>query len=97
MAVIKGHSIFRPRTTQNVAFTGTSARTTNAIGNFIQVVRLVATQACYVRVGNSTVAATTADFLLPANTVDYIIVDPGSFIAAIQVSAGGTLSVTECN
>ena len=94
---IKGHSIFRPRTTQNVAFTGTSARTAAGVGNFIQVVRVCATAACWIRVGNSTVVATTSDIYLPANTVDYLIVDPGSFIAAIQASAAGTLNVTECN
>lgn len=96
MSNIKEHGIFRPKTTQKVAYTGTSARTANPVGNFIQVVRLIATSACYVKEGTSTVTATTNDMYLPAGVAEYFIVSPGNYIAAIQVSAGGTLDVTEC-
>ena len=83
-------------TNQNITVAGTSAATSNAFGADTRVVRLAATTACYISIGSSP-TATSANAILPANTVDYIIVEPSDKIAALQVSAGGALSVTECS
>lgn len=79
---------------QTASYTGTSAAITNAVGDGVNVVRLVATSACHIKVAVTPVA-TTSDMLLPANTVQYLAIAPGQKVAAIQNSAGGTLHVTE--
>lgn len=83
-------------TNQNVTVAGTSAATANALGADTRVVRLAATTACYIAIG-TTPTATTSNPILPAGAVDYVIVEPSDKIAALQVSTGGVLSVTECS
>lgn len=82
-------------TTQSAAFTSSSAQVTNPFGSQTYQVRVVATSACFIKIGNGTLTATTSDVYLPAGVVDYVIVTPGESIAAIQASASGTLYVTE--
>jgi hypothetical protein len=84
----------RPGTHQSVAFTGTAGTITNALtaGNYM--VRVVATSACYIAIGGAP-TATAAGVYLPANVPEYFTLSPGEKISAIQVSAGGTLHVTE--
>lgn len=79
---------------QIAAFTASSAAITNAVGDGVTIVRLVATAACHIKVGVTPVA-TSSDMLLPANTVQYLAISPGLKVAAIQNSAGGNLHVTE--
>lgn len=79
---------------QTAAYTASSAAISNAVGDGVSVVRLVATSACHIKVAVTPVA-TSSDMLLPANTVQYIAIAPGQKVAAIQNSAGGTLHVTE--
>lgn len=88
------NTVYRPVTTQKVTTSGTSAATSNAIGNGIYVVRLVCTEECYIAIGASP-TATANDFLLPADTVEYFGIRGGQKVAALQVSTGGTLFVTE--
>lgn len=80
--------------TQTAAFTGTSAAISNAVGSQTRVVRLYATQDCYVAVGASP-TATTSDMPLPAGAIEYIKINPGEKVAAVQISTGGNLHVTE--
>jgi hypothetical protein len=79
---------------QNVAYTTTAGTIASGIGLGCTVVRVVATTDCYIKVDKSP-TATTSDVLLPASDPEYIIVNPGEKISAIQVSSGGTLNVTE--
>lgn len=58
-------------------------------------VRLVATTACHIKIGGSTIAATSSDALLPANTVEYLQIYPGEFVSVIRDSADGILYATE--
>lgn len=85
---------YRPVTTQVVAFTGTSAASSNAFGAGINVVRLVASSACHIKFDGSP-TATTSDVYLPADWPEYFVVTQGQKVAAIQASAGGNLIVTE--
>ena len=83
---------------------GTSTQTTTTLSGFIDAVRLVCTAACYVAIGASpqTAAftagnATGQDIYLPADTPQVFRVPRSTqnVIAAIQVSSGGTLYITE--
>lgn len=88
--------IMRPGTTQEITTSGSSAVTTNPIGDHIHVVRLCATAACRYAIGiPASVAAGATGTYLPANVVEYIQVRPGEKVAAIQDVGAGKLSVTE--
>jgi hypothetical protein len=81
----------RQGVTQTLAVTSTSGAITNAFGAQTYQVRLVATAACNIAIGNSPTASTTST-LLPANTQMTFTVTPGQSIAAV---GSGTLFVTE--
>lgn len=57
------------------------------------VVRLVATTNCYVAFGAAP-TATAASMYLPANMPEYFVVNSTDAVAALQVSAAGTLFIT---
>jgi len=79
---------------QNVAYTGTAGTVENTITSGVQKVRVCATSACYIVIGVSP-TATAAGIYLPADTPEYFTIGPGEKVSAIQLSAGGTLHVTE--
>lgn len=81
-------------TVQNVAYTGTAGTITNAVGLGTMRVRLLSTTDCYIQI-NKAPTATTSDVYLPGLSAEYVIVNPGEKVSALQVSAGGTLNVTE--
>jgi hypothetical protein len=94
MSKLGQQSHYKPKTHQSVAYTGTAGTITNGIGAQIQVVRIVSTSACYVAFGVSP-TATTSSIYMPADKPEYFTVAPGDKVSAVQVSAGGTLHVTE--
>lgn len=82
-------------TSQKLAFTGTSARS-SAFGPHTTVVRVCATADCHIINGPTpTAAADGTCMFLKAGVVEYIGVAPGDKIAAIQDSTGGNLFITE--
>lgn len=81
-------------THQSVAYTGTAGTVTNVIGAQIYKVRVVVTSAAYIKIDNSP-TATTSDPYMAADSPEYFSITPGQKVSAIQVSAGGTLHVTE--
>lgn len=81
-------------TTQNVAFTAASAQSTAIGGTGHKLVRLIATQDCWVRQAANPTAVTT-DTFIKAGVPEYFIVKGGNKIAAIRNSADGTLNITE--
>lgn len=83
----------RNGTTQAVAYTGTAAASTNAFGSQTYMVRIVANSACHYVIGGAPVAVVT-DAFLPANWVEYITVNPGEKISAIQAATGGLITAT---
>lgn len=86
---------FRLGTTQAVAYTGTSATSTNAFGAETYQIRVVANSACHIKVVEAAGgAATTSDPLLPANWVDYLGVSPGQKISAIRAASDGLVTAT---
>lgn len=85
---------YKAGTHQTVSYTGTAGTISNATGNTTQVIRVVATTACYIAIGSSP-TATTSDIYMPANVPEYFVVPPSSKVSAVQVSSGGALHVTE--
>lgn len=81
-------------THQSASYTGTAGTITNVIGTQVRQVRVVVTSAAFVKVDN-TPTATTADVYMAADSPEYFTCSPGQKVSAIQVSAGGTLHVTE--
>jgi hypothetical protein len=83
-------------THQSKAYTGTAGTIDNAISAGVTEVRVVVTSAAYIKIGPSP-TATTSDVYLPADKPEVFTVSPGNSekVSAVQVSAGGTLHVTE--
>jgi hypothetical protein len=79
--------------TSALAFTGTSAQSA-VVGENTFVVRLVATEPCFVAIGANP-TATVSSAYLPAGVVEYFAITPGHRVAALQASSGGTLYVTQ--
>jgi len=85
----------RLRTPLSVAYTGTAGSTSN-VGTQTYKVRVLVTTDAYIKIhGSAEAAATTSDTYLPALSAEYFTITPGQRVSAIQVSAGGTLQVTE--
>lgn len=78
---------------ENVAYTGTAAASA-AFASGINHIRIVATTAAYYKIAGTPVA-TSNDTYLPANVIEIIRVNPGQKISFIQVSSGGTASVSQ--
>jgi hypothetical protein len=77
----------------NVTTSGSSAQS-GAVGADTTLVRLVATEACYVAIGDNP-TATSSSMYLPAATPEYFGIGGGQKVAALQVASGGVLNVTE--
>ncbi len=89
-----GMSAFRLGTHQSVAYTGTAGTITNGFSSGTQYVRVIATSACYLKIGTIP-TATTDDVYLALGVPEVFVVNPGEKASAIQASAGGSLHVTE--
>ena len=84
----------RLETHQSVAYTGTAGTIATAISTGVHAVRVIVTSAAYVVIGSSP-TATTSDVYMPAGLPELFKINPGEKVSAVQVSAGGTLHVTE--
>lgn len=80
--------------TQNVAYTGTAGTITNGISTAIQRVRVLTTTDAFIKIGDSP-TATTSDAYMTGLIPEYFTITPGQKVSAIQVTAAGTLYVTE--
>lgn len=81
-------------THQSVAYTGTAGTIANVVTDQVTKIRVIVTSAAYVKVDKAP-TATTSDVYMPADSAEYFTVSAGMKVSAIQVSAGGTLHVTE--
>jgi hypothetical protein len=79
--------------TQTIAYNA-SVAITNAFGPETYQLRLVADSACCYRIGDGAQTATIADPLLPANSIEYVIVSPGQRISAIKAATDGLVTTT---
>jgi len=87
-----GHG--RELTTQTIAIGGSSAAASNPFGAQTRQVRIVANTACNVQIGDGVATATAGSPFLPANWVEYVMVTPGEFIAAIEAASNGLVTAT---
>jgi hypothetical protein len=81
-------------THQSVAYTGTAGTITNVVASQTYKVRVLVTTDAYIKIGNSP-TATTSDVYMAAFEPEYFTITPGQKVSAIQVTAGGSLHVTE--
>lgn len=79
---------------QNVAYTGTQGAVTTGVTTGISKVRVVVTTDAFVTTDGTTPSSTSGAYV-PALSPEYFTVTAGQKPAAVQVSAGGTLYVTE--
>ena len=78
---------------QNVTIGGFSHQST-AFAASTEIIRIVATVACWIEVGLNPTATDTKTYL-PAGVVEYLNTQGGWKIAALQAASAGTLNVTE--
>lgn len=80
---------------QVVAYTGTAGTSTAITA---RLVRVVTTSNAWVQAGASPTAqaATAGSIYSPANVVQYIPINSGWKVSAIQDTASGNMSVTPC-
>jgi non-ribosomal peptide synthetase component E (peptide arylation enzyme) len=88
---------YKPDANQKVTIGAASAAIANAVGNYIQVVRIVSSVDSYVKIGKSgeEPVATSNDMFVKAGVPEYFSIAPGAKVAFLQVSGGGTGYVTE--
>lgn len=79
----------KPKLTRTVAVAAT-ANTSDPLTS--QIVRVISTSTCYVRVGTG---AKNNDMLLIANEAEYFAVAEGDVISVIRDASDGTLYITE--
>lgn len=87
------NAIARNSTTQTVPYTGTAAASTNAFGTQTRQIRVVSNSACHILVSGAPTAAATDPFL-PANWIEYLTVNPGEKISAVQAATNGLVTAT---
>jgi hypothetical protein len=92
MAHIGG--VFRLGSTQTVAFTSTSVAQTTALQAGTNVVRVISSTNCHIKIAKDP-TATTSDAKLPPGVPEYFAVTAGQKVAAIRTTTSGTLYVTE--
>jgi hypothetical protein len=88
------YGVGRLSTHQSVAYTGSAGTIASAVGAQTYKVRVLTTTDAFIKIDNSP-TATSSDVYLPALQAEYFHITPGQKVSAIQVSAGGTLHVTE--
>lgn len=85
-----------PGVCQSLAFNSSSAQATNAFQKTTTLIRIFATADCFIKMGaNPTALIDGTSYFVPGGIVDFIGVNPGDKIAAIQSTANGTLYIAE--
>jgi len=86
--------IFEDGVTQNVAYTDTAGVITNPVADGVRLVRVWCTTNAHIATGSAP-TATTANKPITGLVAEYIPLEPGEKVSAVQVSANGSLYVTE--
>jgi hypothetical protein len=82
---------------QAIAYWSTAAIITSAFGPETYQIRLCANSACHYLISEAAnvIAATVSNAsFLPANVIEYIIVQPGQKLSVIQAATGGLVTAT---
>jgi hypothetical protein len=87
------HLAMRPKSTQKINSTGTSAQSAKISDNIFYV-RVAADAACHIEIGvNPT--ATTSSIYLPADDYEYFKISPGEKVAVIGTVNAYITELTE--
>lgn len=80
-----------------VLTTSGSSQQSNSVSDQTSIVRLFCTKDCFIAIGPNPVVDTsgTTGAFLPGGIIEYFGINPKDKIAVIQVSASGTLYITE--
>lgn len=84
--------VLKPISTEKLAITTTaaSAATRNLSTN---VMRIIADTPCFYRLDGT---ATTSHVYLPADTIEYIKVEPDDTLSVITATGSGSMYISEC-
>ena len=95
MSVIYRKGAYYPGTTQNKTTTSTNV-VTSAFGSTTSIVRVAVQNDTYVKpVTTTSTTATVSSMIIPAGGVEFFAVDPGTYVACLQVASSGWISITE--
>ena len=95
MSVIYRKGAYYPGTTQNTT-TNTSSYYTSAFGPKTTIVRVAVQNDTYVQpTATTATTATVSSMIIPGGGVEFFAVNGGTYLAHLQVSSGGWISVTE--
>lgn len=83
-----------PGTSQKVAFSSVSSQSA-ALGSSTTLVRVMASQNCYLAFGANPTATTSTSLFLPTGVIEKFGVTSATKIAVIRDSADGNLYITE--
>lgn len=86
--------VFVPDPDNQASINFGTASASTAIPSTSRVFRLHADQACFINFGTGSATAATSDMPFDAGTEVIGIPEPYNYIAAIQNSTGGTLTIT---
>lgn len=91
---LRGHPIqtLAPEVTAVLSFGAASNRV--ALPSGAELVRIGATQDCYIEFGNGSVTASGSSIFMPKGSEIFRVPDGATHIAALQFNAGGQCSVT---
>ena len=81
--------------TQTITSSGTSAATSNGVGAQVSDVLITATQNVYLTFGLAPTATASTGLFLLKDWPTYFSIHGGEKVAALQVSSGGTVYVSE--
>jgi hypothetical protein len=86
---------YYPGTTQNQTTT-TSSQYTNAFATGTSIVRIAVQNDTYVQPATTTATtATVSSMIIPANGVEFLALNGGTYLAHKLVSTAGWISITE--
>jgi hypothetical protein len=95
MAVILKNGAFYPGTTQN-SITSSTSVVTSAFGPTTSIIRVAVQNDTYVQpVASTSTTATINSMIIPGGGVEFLTVPYNSYLAHLQVSSSGWISVTE--
>lgn len=82
-------------TTQVITTTASSSAISNAVGSQTRKVRICGDTAFHATTGAAPTASVTTSPFFPANSPEYITINPGEKVAAIRASTSGLVTATD--
>tara|TARA_B110000503_G_scaffold142142_1_gene237999 strand:+ start:1096 stop:1395 length:300 start_codon:yes stop_codon:yes gene_type:complete len=84
---------YYPATTQGFTSSGASQQS-GALQATTNIIRIAVNQDTYIAIGTSPVA-TSNSLMMPAGSVEFLVVDSSYLVAFLQVTTAGRVSITE--